>query len=127
MHLSQSLDLRRRRAYVRAALKAFKKIIIDGKVFYTCNVERLKSCNRLGSEKEVALWKTHFFLSSPYFLEAEGVVFNVRPGEELASFTKQAQIDFLYLAMSLTEMLDVATGRRFIPEEPLVFSPNDSP
>jgi hypothetical protein len=134
--LSQSLrpDLRQEftfgnsgpaNVYYRAALKAFKKFIYDNKVFYTCNVERLKACNRLGSAKEVSLWKTHFFLCSPHFDECCGVVFSARPGEELGLLS-QRHLEFLFLATGTMNMVNVKNGYRVELAEPLVFASSET-
>ncbi len=109
------------RAYYRAALKAFKRFTHNSKVFYTCNVERLKECNRLGEEKEISLWRTHFFLCSPHFDEASGVVFSSRPGQELALLS-QKNVESLFLATSSNQMVDIRYGHRIELTEPLVFA-----
>jgi hypothetical protein len=116
---------RRLQKYMREALKAFKKFTRDGKTWYTCNVERLKQCDRLGEAKEVSLWKTHFFLASQYFDDAHAVVFSHRPGTELAEITKKMQISGLFLAISHTEIINTSVGNRFTLDEALVFASED--
>lgn len=113
------------RKYVREALKAFRKFTLEGKTFYTCNVERLKQCDRLGSEKEVTLWRTHFFLASRHFDDVFAVVFSKPPGSELVQITRQMQIQELYLALNPTEILDASNGSRINLNEPLVFASAD--
>src|SRR3989338_9379698 len=45
-------------------------------LYYTCNVSRLRECHRLGTEKEIGLWFTHFFTSSPHFDDVFAAIFN---------------------------------------------------
>lgn len=115
----------RRNAYVKAALKAFRKFRHNGKVFYTCNVARLHACNRLGEEKEVKLWRTHFFMSSPHFYEVSGVVFSRGPGDELLAHTNTLQLDFLYVKSGHRTAIDPKNGRVHEFEEDLVFASDE--
>jgi len=110
------------RAFAREALKAFKKFRFRGRTMYTCNVARLRECNRLGDAKEVALWRTHFFLCSTYFNDVDGAVFNSRPGEELADITRRQEVGPMYLAVSITEIMDTRNGVVWETDVPLVFA-----
>jgi hypothetical protein len=111
----------RQRAYTRAVLKAFRRVIIGNKTLYTCNVARLRECGRLGSEQEVSLWKTHFFMCSRHFDDVFGVIFNQRPGEELSSFTAR-RVKHLYLQQGEREILNMKTGKRIRVSEPPAFA-----
>lgn len=109
------------RRFEKTALKAFKKIIVGGTPYYTCNVARLRECNRLGTEKEIALWFTHFFMCSPYFDDVFAAIFSTGPGEELTNFTRAGQIR-VFVAMNEWEFLDPADGVSIRSECPLLFA-----
>lgn len=107
--------------FKREALKAFKKVVVNGVTYYTCNVCRLRECRRLGADKEIGLWFTHFFQYSPHFDDVSGAIFSQRPGEELANFTKMAQIK-IFIAHGDSEMLDPSNGFRIQTDRPLEFA-----
>lgn len=117
----QSQDRRSLNAYIREALKAFRKVTVQGRSHYTCNVDRLRECNRLGDEKQVTTWRTHFFLHSRHFDEVCGVIFNSAPGKELACFSADA-VDEIYISMGVREILNPKNGKRIFLEEDLVFA-----
>lgn len=112
------------RAYAREALKAFKKITIQGKVYYTCNVNRLRNCDRLGSDSVIPLWRTHFFLRSRHFDEAEGVIFSSRPGIDLSRFSSFA-IESQYIVIEGNLIVDPINGLRQTIEEDLIFASDE--
>lgn len=127
LQLTQTQELRlneRIKTWEKEALKAFKKVSIDGKNYCTCNVERLKQCNRLGDEKEITLYKTHFFLKSPGFDFIFGVIFNARPGIELAEFSKQSSRR-IYLATGSRAIMDLQTGTRIELQMDLTFASDE--
>jgi hypothetical protein len=107
--------------WVKQALKAFRKFKHDGRIYYTCNVARLMECDRLGEAKEVSLWKTHFFLSAPYFDDVSGAIFSQAPGEELARVSRAHQV-LLYIRQSDTTMMDVRNGVMIQLQDRLVFA-----
>lgn len=107
--------------FEKEALKAFKKVQVNSVPHYTCNVARLHECRRLGTEKQLSLWSTHFFQCSRHFDEVFAVVFNTRPGEELASFTRGGDLK-IYIAMGSNEILDPSNGFRIQTEHPLEFA-----
>lgn len=109
------------RTYAREALKAFKKVTIQGKVYYTCNVSRLRNCDRLGSDSVIPLWRTYFFLRSHHFDEAEGVIFSSRPGIDLSRSSSFA-IESQYIALEGNVIIDPINGRRQTIEEDLIFA-----
>lgn len=121
LFLSQSHGSGDYKRFAREALKAFKKVKFNGKPFYTCNVARLHECRRLGPEKEVGLWFSHFFQCSPHFDEVFGAIFSQGPGEELASFTRAAQLK-VYIAIGAREVIDPTNGLRIATNEPLQFA-----
>lgn len=106
-----SLQLRGFQEFRLEALKAFHKISVSHGAFYTCNVKRLRACDRLGEERVIHLWRTHFFLASPCFDMVEGVIFNTRPGLELANFVSSLCFLELYLALDRTTIVNTRTGR----------------
>lgn len=116
-----------KRRFIREALKAFKRFPVGDKVCYTCNVNRLKACDRLGTSQEIRLWKTRFFLQSRSFEDATAVIFNTRPGTELAAYTQTMELDAMYLALSETEVVNVQTGVPLTLPRPLVFASQESP
>jgi hypothetical protein len=109
------------KAYAREALKAFKKVVIQGSTYYTCNVKRLRECDRLGDEKEISTCKTHFFLRSRHFDDIKGVIFNSAPGEELAIFSERVT-DEIYVALSKREMVNPKKGEITTLDEDLNFA-----
>ena len=109
------------REYASKALKAFRKFQYNGKTYYTCNVDRLKECDRLGDKKQVSMWRTHFFLASPHFDDVYGAVFNVRPGVELAEATKLQRVP-MFIAVGKKEMMCISRGFRYELETPLIFA-----
>ncbi|MDQ5912367.1 MAG: hypothetical protein QG568_582 [Patescibacteria group bacterium] len=117
----QSQDRQSRNAYIREALRAFRKVTVQGRSYYTCNVDRLKECNRLGDEKQVTTWRTHFFLRSKHFDGVCGVIFSSAPGRELADFSAEA-VDTIYISMGVREILNPKNGNRIFLEEDLVFA-----
>lgn len=120
----QRLYTTSRKAYIREALKAFKKVTIQGRVYYTCNVARLNACNRLGDAKQVKMWRTHFFLRSTHFAQVHGVIFNSAPGKELADFSAGA-VDRIYVIVRPREIIDPKNGDSIHLEEDLVFASAD--
>lgn len=121
---TQNQSILDRRTYVREALKAFKKIQVEGRPYYTCNVARLKACDRLGDEKQVTTWRTHFFLNSRHFSAVEGVIFNSAPGRELADFSRGA-VEVLCVSIGPREIINSSNGNRTTLEEDLVFASDD--
>ena len=124
--LSLSLGLRQSQLvgfpeFQKEVLKAFKKMRVNGVDVYTCNVHRLRECHRLGDDKQVRLWFTHFFLCSPHFDTVSGAIFNDRPGEELVTFTRGAQLQ-IYLAVGESVILDPTNGILIQIDQPLVFA-----
>lgn len=109
------------REFEKVALNAFKKFTYQGREMYTCNVDRLHECNRLGDEKQITLWKTHFFLVSRHFDLVSAVVFNRRPGIELAKHSASTGITAIFLALSPDQMVDTENGHIITLNTPLVF------
>jgi hypothetical protein len=110
--------------FAREAAKAFRRFHLKGVDLYTCNVKRLQACNRLGEEKEVGTWRTHFFLQSSHFADVDGVVYNKAPGKELADFSTQ-MLPLIYVMIDERTILNAKTGERTVLDEPLVFSSDE--
>lgn len=121
MSQEQSQNRCSRNVYIREALKAFRKVTVRGYPYYTCNVNRLKECNRLGDEQQVTTWRTHFFLHSKHFDGVCGVIFSSAPGWELADFSAEA-VDTIYISIGVREILNPKNGSRIVLEEDLVFT-----
>ena len=109
-----------RRAYKQKALEAFKKNSAKGQIFYTCNVARLKSCDYLGTKQQIAEWRTSLLLWSKLFEDDGVIVFNARPGEELADSVKMAGFNSLYLALTPAEIINAGDGPGQHPTQALV-------
>lgn len=120
MELRQ-VQLLARRNYVKEALKAFKLFECKQGVFYTCNVARLHECNRLGEDKEVRIWQTYLFIQSKSFETVAAVIYNDRPGSELAKLSKERG-DIIYLAMDTRTILNTANGKRTVLDKDIVFA-----
>lgn len=121
-----SMELRQeqllaRRHYVKEAAKAFKLFECKQGVFYTCNVARLHECNRLGEDKEVRIWQTYLFIQSKSFQTVSGVIYNTRPGTELAKLSKERG-DTIYLAMDARTILNTANGDRTVLDQDIIFA-----
>ena len=111
-------------AYIRKALEAFKRIEFKGSYYYTCNVARLKKCDRLGNQKQITMWRTHFFLSSPHFIDVKGVIFSTAPGRELAEFSQQT-VESIYVVSGHRKILNPSNGEKIALDEDLVFASSD--
>jgi hypothetical protein len=126
MCLIQTLELQGYQKFKLEAVKAFRKVSVGHLNLYTCNVNRLRSCDRLGEKRVVNLWMTHFFLASRHFDMVEGVIFNVRPGLELASFAQSLCFLRLYLMIDPTTIVDTWTGQIIKLEREIEFVSSES-
>lgn len=108
--LIPSLRLEQQRlSFMQEALLAFKLFEENGVKYYTCNVERLEECNRLGDDKQVSLWRTHFFLRSSHFDGVKSVIFSKRPGTELALAAKTV-MENIFLKITPNQAVNVSNG-----------------
>lgn len=121
-------DFKGYNAWYHAALKAFKKFLVGTRCFSTCNVERLRTCNRLGSEKVMSLWRTTFFSQAPFFAECRGVIFSDRPGTELAHhFRHSVGAEWMYIVKEVGTglVINPRTGEVEDLDTPILFASSE--
>lgn len=107
--------------YSKRALKAFKRVQIDGRYYYTCNVARLREAERLGRVPDICLYRTHFFLLSPHFQDVVGVIFSEAPGQDLAMISRLAA-DSLYVVFDRFKLVNPYTGEIIVLSRRLTFA-----
>lgn len=97
-------------SYMKEALLAFKLFKYKGVSYYTCNVGRLRECDRLGEDKQVSLWRTQFFLRSNNFLDVDSVIFDSRPGAELTEAARRAANNIFLKLSGNRKAVNISTG-----------------
>jgi hypothetical protein len=88
------------------------------------SLEAVKAFRRVQVGAVTNLWRTHFFLGSPHFQDVDGVIFNGRPGLELAQFTMMT-VDAMFMALTPTLVVNLQTGEQTVHDEPLVFASDE--
>ncbi len=124
MEMSAGLPGNHRRAlFMEVISGAFGKVLIGGKKYYTCNVAKLRSAaHNTDTEQEVSNWIFEYFQKciDPYGMH--GIIFSIRPGQEVLELARDRNIERIYLMMDQYQMVEVGEGEIVDLTNPLVFT-----
>jgi hypothetical protein len=111
----------RRKKYSRELEKVLGIMVVNGKVFCTCNMEAIHKCDLMGREREIESWKVDFFIRSQMIVDKSGMIFSSRPGRLLSDIVSR-YVRNLYLFTGDNTMVNIRTGRYITADTPIVFS-----